>query len=195
MRETARLLTAAGFSCLLVVAVAWTGAMAAPAEVQSGDAVISPQQIEADWLRQEVVRESTAGGKVPQVTPEQDAAGGCDGVKDGTWGFHTENEADPWWQVDLEKPTALERVVLWNRCDECAGRNAHIRVLLSDDGKTFRQAYQHDGTPFMGHSDKKPLSVPLKGAAAATRKTAFSTPKTRIEQCPCVHNMAQKRLF
>jgi hypothetical protein len=39
-------------------------------------------------------------------------------------------------------------------------------VLLSGDGKTFKQAYQHDGTPFLGQPDKKPLVVKLDGQKA-----------------------------
>ena len=130
-------------------------------------------RVEADWLRQDVLREKAlAGGPavvttVTTVTPEQDAAGGVDGVKDGKWGFHTLDEADPWWQVDLGKSVPLDRIVLYNRCDSgCAARNARIKVLLSDDAKTFRQAYQHDGTVFYGQTDAKPLSVPMKGEAA-----------------------------
>ena len=56
-----------------------------------------------------------------------------DGVKDGKWGFHTADELNPWWQVDLEQPVQLGRVVLYNRCD-LAARNARIVVLVSDDG-------------------------------------------------------------
>jgi hypothetical protein len=135
----------------------------------AGD-VITRAQIEQDWLTQDALREkpaAAAAAKAPSagnVTREQDAAGGVDGVKNGKWGFHTENEDNPWWQVDLGKATAIDRVALYNRCDDCGGRNVRILVLLSDDGKTFKQAYQHDGTAFYGHSDKKPLSAPLNGA-------------------------------
>ncbi|MHB8863957.1 MAG: hypothetical protein ACYC6N_16250, partial [Pirellulaceae bacterium] len=61
-------------------AVAWTDD-AAP--------IPSNEQIEADWLRQDSVRDSGP------VTPTQDAAGACDGVKNGQWGFHTALENDP----------------------------------------------------------------------------------------------------
>jgi hypothetical protein len=133
------------------------------------DAVISPRQIEADWLHPESLRQCAgemgprAGGK---VTPEQDAIGGCDGVKDGRWGFHTALEDNPWWQVDLGKPTAMDWVVLYNRCDTTASRNSRIIVLASDDGKSFKQVYQHTGQTFYGFSDGKPLYVPLKGLTA-----------------------------
>lgn len=122
--------------------------------------------IEADWLRQLEVRGgagavAAAGG----ITPAEDAAGGVDGVKDGKWGFHTENQVDPWWQVDLGASQPLGRVVLYNRCD-LAERNNRILVLVSDDAKTWRQVYQHNGTTFLGFTDGKPLSVPLTDVAA-----------------------------
>lgn len=140
----------------------------APA-IQTGAAVISPRQIEADWLHPESLRQCAGEVGPPtcgKVTPEQDAVGGCDGVKDGKWGFHTAVEQDPWWQVDLGKATALERIVLYNRCDSCGSRNSRIIVSLSDDGKNFRQAWQNDGKLFFGFTDKKPLVTPLNGAPA-----------------------------
>ena len=99
-------------------------------------------QIEADWLRQEALREKpgAAKGGNPNVTTADDAAGGVDGVTTGKWGFHTAIEKDPWWQVDLGEVKAIDRIVLWNRCDSCGQRNTHIIALLSDDGKTFHAA-------------------------------------------------------
>jgi len=127
--------------------------------------VISSQQIEADWLRQAALRcHPTAAGK--KIAPAEDARGGCDGVKTGRWGFHTENEPNPWWQVDLGRSTSIDRVVLYNRCDSTAARTARIMILLSADGRTFQQAYQHDGHTFYGYTDKKPLVVSLHGAPA-----------------------------
>ncbi|NQT39666.1 MAG: discoidin domain-containing protein [Planctomycetes bacterium] len=141
--------------------------------------VITPEQIEADWLRQDELRNSpvrpTAGK--PNVTREQDAAGGVDGRINGTWGFHTENETDPWWQVDLGAATAIDRMVLYNRCDgNFAARAARFILLFSDDGKSWRQVYQHDGTVFQGHADKKPAVVTLDGKT--TRLVRIQLPGT-----------------
>ena len=98
-------------------------------------------------------------------TTRQDAAGGCDGLKTGTWGFCTSREAGPWWQVDLGSSRALDRVVIYNRCDGgVEGRARRLKVLLSADGRNWTQAYQHTGSAFFGHTDGRPLSVPLKGA-------------------------------
>jgi hypothetical protein len=128
---------------------------------------ISRQQIEADWLRQEEVRGRPSAN--PQAAtdakPEEDAAGAVDGVKNGKWGFHTENEANPWWQVDLQELMPLDRILVYNRCD-IAERAARMMVLLSGDGKRFEQVYQHNGQPFLGYPDKKPLLVKLDGRQA-----------------------------
>ncbi|OHB79366.1 MAG: hypothetical protein A2V98_00620 [Planctomycetes bacterium RBG_16_64_12] len=100
-------------------------------------------------------------------TTREDAAGGCDAVKTGTWGFCTEREANPWWQVDLGRSLPLDRVVIYNRCDgNVEARAARLKVLLSSDGDHWTEAYQHDGTAFFGYTDNKPLSVPLNRATA-----------------------------
>ena len=129
------------------------------------DAGVSRERIEADWLRADALRHFD-GASQPAVTPEADAAGAVDGVKNGKWGFHTESENKAWWQVDLGKVMVLDRIVVYNRCDFGAERAARIMVLVSGDGTVFRQAYQHDGTSFLGQPDNKPLIAPLKDATA-----------------------------
>lgn len=128
---------------------------------------VTPQQIEADWMSPEALRQVSGTITVAsdKPTPEQDAAGGCDGVKNGQYGFHTALEDKAWWQVDLGEPAALDRLVLYNRCNTGA-HNSRLIVLLSQDGRTFSRAYQHDGTVFGGFTDQKPLVIALNGATA-----------------------------
>ena len=133
--------------------------------------VVTPQQIEADWLLQDVVRKLPAAdtntARQTAVTTADDASGAVDGVKDGTYGFHTASEAAPWWQVDLGQVLPLGRIVVFNRCDgNVADRTARIAVLLSDDGSGWQQAYQHDGTAFFGQAGGPPLTVDLGGKPA-----------------------------
>ncbi|MDH4239878.1 MAG: discoidin domain-containing protein [Phycisphaerae bacterium] len=151
---------------LLVIILFAAGAAAPSGLLKSGRAeVITREQIEADWLRQREVRKSQSVTSGKNVTCQQDAAGGCDGVKNGKWGFHTENEERPWWQIDLGKPTALGQVVVYNRCD-LAERNSRLMVLVSDDAKNFKQVYQHNGTTFYGYTDSKPLVVKMDDVTA-----------------------------
>ena len=138
---------------------------------ESAAPVITPQQIEADWLKQDEVRKP---GKIPtrpaaagNVTTRQDAAGGCDGVIDGAFGFHTTSDENPWWQVDLGDTMPLEKALLYNRCNgNVEDRAGHLKILLSEDGKNWREVYQHNGTIFRGQPDGKPLAVALKSAKA-----------------------------
>jgi len=127
---------------------------------------ITAGQVEADWLRQDALRFGPSASNQGGVTPEEDAGGGCDGVKTGQWGFHTANEEKPWWQVDLGGPQPLGQLRVYNRCDQTAGRNARLVVLLSDDGTSWKQVYQHDGSTFFGQTDQKPLLVPIRAAQA-----------------------------
>jgi Hydrazine synthase alpha subunit middle domain/NedA-like, galactose-binding domain/WD40-like Beta Propeller Repeat len=120
------------------------------------------QLVEADWLDYEQTLLAT---NAVALRPSDDAAGGCDGVKDGGPGFHTERQAQPWWQVDLGKPERIGRVVVWNRT-QCAERAATLQVRLSDDGRRWRVVYTHDGHTFYGFSDNKPLTVTLTNQVA-----------------------------
>ena len=128
------------------------------------------QLIEADWIRAD--REFIAGSAKPVVvrmTTAIDAAGGCDGVINGGYGFHVaSSQENPWWQVDLGELVKLDRIVIHNRTDgNCAPRTRNIRVLtLQLDGK-FKTIYKHDGTIFYG--GKKGLTVNLKGKNISTQ--------------------------
>ncbi|UCE47818.1 MAG: discoidin domain-containing protein, partial [Phycisphaerales bacterium] len=127
--------------------------------------VITRAQIEADWLRQDQVRFAPPISSREKVAPEQDAIGAIDGIRNGKWGFHTENELNPWWQIDLGEAVRLGRLVIYNRCD-IAERASKLAVLVSDDVESFKEIYRHDGTAFFGHTDKKPLVVRLEGTSA-----------------------------
>jgi hypothetical protein len=100
-----------------------------------------------------------------RYSSQYDPQGGVDGVKDGTYGFHTDLEQNPWWEVDLGAGYALQEVRIFNRINMCADRSRTIRVLLSSDGANWRTAYSHDGTVF-GGTDGHPLVVALQGQTA-----------------------------
>lgn len=135
--------------------------------------------VEEDWQLQWRMRNN---GPQQPATVETDAAGGCDGLRDGKWGFHTENEKDPWWRVDLGKRARLDRVVLWNRCD-AAPRNDNIMVQISTDGKKWRTVYTHAGPTFFGFTDNKPLVVPMgKQIARHVRVTLEGTHYLHLDE-------------
>jgi len=139
--------------------------------------------VEADWLdqdgqwaREKALEERPTAAKSPKinahgVTTAQDAAGGCDAVKNGRWGFHTASaERDPWWQVDLGAEYKLDRVVIFNRTDGgTASRTRNIQVLAARQNKDFKQIYQHDGQTFFGVKEGKPLVVDLRDSDVTAR--------------------------
>ena len=59
--------------------------------VASAVSAVTQEQIEADWMRQRELR--ALPGQVTVTV--NDAAGGCDGIIDGKWGFHTNHEKQP----------------------------------------------------------------------------------------------------
>ncbi len=125
---------------------------------------ITGPQIEADWLTQAKLRFPI---QTEQAAAAADAAGGCDGVINGQWGFHTANEKEPWWQVDLGKPTNIGRIVLFNRCDNnFERRNSRVIVLFGDNPEKLTRAYQHNGEPFHGHGEGEPLTISFEGKQA-----------------------------
>lgn len=97
-----------------------------------------------------------------QWSRTNDAQGAVDGIINGAYAFHTNHEANPWWQVDLGRTARLDRVRIYNRLDCCAERARSLSILLSDDGGAWREVYRHDGKLF-GGKDGKPLVVPLNG--------------------------------
>jgi len=149
--------------------------------------------IEADWIDRDnrwrwradprwgypeadgVVRVNEFG-----VTTREDAAGGCDGVKNGRWGFHTASgEKDPWWQVDLGAIYRLDRVVVFNRMDRNTAprtRNLEVLVAAGPESDKFELIYKHDGSVFGGAMDGKPLVIPLAQKNVMARVVRLRVP-------------------
>lgn len=99
-----------------------------------------------------------------------DAAGAVDGVKDGRYGFHCGYEPHPWWEVDLEEPVEIARIVVYNRLDYAPGlHNADgIRVLASLDRSSWTLLHDNAGRHFGGVGGGGPLEIDLgaRGAGA-----------------------------
>jgi hypothetical protein len=101
----------------------------------------------------------------PGAATWADAAGAVDGVKDGKYAFHTGQEPNPWWQVDLGEVRAICRIVVYNRLDYAPGlHNAdNLRILASDDGRSWTEIYDNKGKHFDGISGVGPLDVAFEG--------------------------------
>jgi len=136
----------------------------------AGAFAANPPLVEQDWLRQ--LQAARAPGQAGPVTTRADAAGAVDGVKNGKYGFHTAQEANPWWQVDLGQAQPITRVTVFNRLDYAPGlHNAdHMVLLTSDDGATWTVRHNHPGQFFGGvGSDTKPLEIVFPNNAVRAR--------------------------
>jgi len=140
------------------------------------------RDIEQDWLLQERFTAGVAQ-KNEAMTTALDAAGGCDGIKDGTYGFHTGSSKSPWWQVDLGAVYPISRVLVWNRCDGANERAHNLCLLVSNDSKQWTQVYRHDGTPFSGFPDQKPLCIqPQRVKARYVRISVPDQPYLHLDE-------------
>lgn len=79
---------------------------------------------------------------------------GCNGKKTGSYGFHTLEETNPWWCIDLGEITEIQTVICYNRIDAASERVKFLRILLSVDGHEWRICYQHNGNFAFGGINK-----------------------------------------
>ncbi len=59
-----------------------------------------------------------------------------DGNTSGIWNqgsiTHTNNESQPWWEIDLGSVSDISHVDIWNRTNCCSGRLSDFYVFVSD---------------------------------------------------------------
>lgn len=92
--------------------------------------------------------------------PAQDPGGGANGVISGLYGFHTDFEVRPWWQVDLGAIYPMREVRVYNRMDSGQERSRTLQVLVSTEGATWTEVHDQAGKTF-GGADGQPLRVML----------------------------------
>jgi hypothetical protein len=112
-----------------------------PAGSRPTDQIITPAPTTNLALGKLAQQSSAYSGDYP-------ASNGVDGRKDDGSMFHTNNEQNPWWQVDLQGNYALGYIMLYNRTGCCAERERTVRVLLSQNGSDWQTIYAHNGTIF-----------------------------------------------
>ena len=94
-----------------------------------------------------------------------DPHGACNGKKTGRFGFHTCQEHQPWWQIDLQATYQLTQIKIYNRIN-VEDRAATLNILLSQDALNWELFYSNDPENLFGGIDGKPLivDVPYKVA-------------------------------
>jgi len=137
-------------------------------------------QLENDWLMQ--ARLEADGNRATKPSTRDDASGGCDGITNGRYGFHTDEEENPWWQVDLGEPMPLARVRLWNRADSerNAERASRFQIHLSTDATQWTLVYQHDGKIFYGYRMPDRWGFPVSLSNAVARYVRIQLPGKRF---------------
>jgi hypothetical protein len=81
---------------------------------------------------------------------------------------HTAKGDHPWWQVDLGRSTAIDRVVIWNRTDCCSERLASFWLLVSDTplpagasatGPSTTQTWRRQAAAVVGRQTEIPVGA------------------------------------
>jgi hypothetical protein len=89
-------------------------------------------------------------------TVEEDAGGGNNGVINGSYGFHTDHENAPWWQVDLQAVHLIGKVIIYNRLD-MKERCTRLTISGSADGETWAEHATKTNDALFGGADGQPL--------------------------------------
>ena len=91
------------------------------------------------------------------------------GVYDKNSTTHTEKSSDPWWEVDLGGPRAIDRVVIWNRTDggmQSRLNGARISLLDEDRKPIFEQT--------IAKAPKDSRTIDISGAAPVKFSAAYA---------------------
>ncbi len=89
---------------------------------------------------------------------------------------HTQEEKDPWWEVDLGRDVPVERVVVWNRTDSgVSQRLADFRVEVLDAARqpVFTQTVKESPAPSATVATNKATLLPLFHATADYSQPGF----------------------
>lgn len=92
-------------------------------------------------------------------TVEEDAQLAISGPLTSDYSFHTDEEVDPWWQVDLGSIHTIKRIRVFNRTDhsEWAQRLIHFYILASEDGIYWKEIYYRAESEIIGGLFGMPL--------------------------------------
>lgn len=91
-----------------------------------------------------------------------DALGAVNGVRNGGYGFHTDEENCPWWEIDLLEAIDLKEIRIFNRIDGGRQRSRTLQIHISQNGQIWKHIHDQSGYTF-GGIDGKPLRVELQG--------------------------------
>ena len=105
---------------------------------------------------------------------EDDAARAVTGLKQMPYAFHTDFEQNPWWQVDLGRPTAIHTMIIMNRWegDETGIRASPLCAQWSNDGEHWAMLFRTpDGLPVGRYGRPLVWTAPVAVTARFVRLT------------------------
>lgn len=105
---------------------------------------------------------------ISRYSQPNDSQGAVNGIKNGGFGFCTDKEVNPWWQVDLEQVYSITEIQVYNRINSLlvANRARTLTILLSSDGENWELVYANEKDYVFGGIDGNPLIVDLKDKLA-----------------------------
>lgn len=88
--------------------------------------------------------------------------------KNGGFSFHTEEEQNPWWQIDLGDLKYIYEIRVFNRLGVTQQRSKTLQILTSEDCTRWCLLHDHNGKVF-GGIDGRPLVVKCEEKARYVR--------------------------
>ena len=143
-------LTGTDYLSLAEVQVFGTGGAPAPSNLSAGKAA---------------TQSSTLAGN-PTAGPGSAVDGNTDGSFFNGSVSTTNQEASPWWQVDLGASKTVSTIAIFNRTDCCGSRLGDYWVFVSD-------------TPFL--ATDTPATLSTRAGTFASHQTTAPSPSTSIQ--------------
>lgn len=123
--------------------------------------VSTPASGTARLLVNVALGKSASQSSMSEWSRPNDPQGAVNGVKSGGHGFHTQEEDNPWWQVDLGAPYTVQEIVVYNRADPLAWRARTMTASVAADAAgPWREIYAGYNI-FGGIADNRPLRLRL----------------------------------
>jgi hypothetical protein len=116
---------------------------------QVGAAVVAVLVL-ADVVVRLLAPKDLALDKPVQATPagyETTAEGAVDGLKNGRFGYHSQEAEQPFLTIDLQKAYLLSKITIFGRGECCYDQSIPMVVEVSVDGTSFRKVEERT-TPF-----------------------------------------------
>ena len=102
--------------------------------------------------------------RFPEI--EKDAGGAVGGQIDGSYGFHTDIEDEPWWQIDLEGEFRISEIRIFNRMDH-RERASRLAIEIGNQVDQLHEVYRRESDLPFGGIDGHPLifvpKIPILG--------------------------------